>query len=163
MLFEQRLDFLFGRKSAVAGVLEASPDAGKLFRRRMIFPGAEAGIDLKRKLGELGLGRLGPRFDALQDIFQRFPGHLVSLSHGGLGCQHRDIALQRDKFKIILNDPLKRNFFSTGFPPASAPRLALLSPRKCASFSPSAHPQTKSSSSQRSKQTGAARFKPHRE
>jgi hypothetical protein len=65
VFLEKRLDLLFRRKPALAGVLEAASDACKLFRRCMVFPGAEAGIDLKRKLGELGLRRLGPCFDVL--------------------------------------------------------------------------------------------------
>jgi len=49
MLFEKLFDLLVGCKPALARGLEASPDACKLFRRRMIFAGAKSGIDLKCK------------------------------------------------------------------------------------------------------------------
>ena len=68
-LFEKRFDLLVSCKSALARSLEASVNAGKFFRRRMIFAGAKLGIDLERKLGEFGLSRLGPRPNPLQSVF----------------------------------------------------------------------------------------------
>ena len=70
MLLEKLFDLRVSCKPALARVLEDSPDACKLFRRCMIFAGAEPGIDLKRKLGEFGLSRLGPSFDSLQNVFE---------------------------------------------------------------------------------------------
>jgi hypothetical protein len=57
MLFEKLFDLLVGHKPALARGLEAPANARKLSRRRMIFAGADPGIDLKRKLGEFGLSR----------------------------------------------------------------------------------------------------------
>jgi hypothetical protein len=58
MLFEKLFDLLVSCKPAFARVLEASPDACKLFRRCMIFAGAKPGIDLERKFCELRLSGL---------------------------------------------------------------------------------------------------------
>jgi hypothetical protein len=69
MLFEKRFDLIVSCKAAFASGLEASVNARKLFRRRMIFASAKPGIDLERKLGEFGLSRLGPRLDPLQNVF----------------------------------------------------------------------------------------------
>jgi hypothetical protein len=61
-------------------VLEASVNARKFFLRRMIFAGAELGIDLKRKLGEFSLSRFGPRLDPLQNVFEFLGGHGVCIA-----------------------------------------------------------------------------------
>jgi hypothetical protein len=84
MLFEKFFDLLISRKSALAGSLEASLNACKLFRRRMIFAGAEPGIDLERKLGEFGLSRLGPRFDPFQNVLEFFRRHGVCIAQSSL-------------------------------------------------------------------------------
>jgi hypothetical protein len=75
MLFEKRFDLLVSCKSALARGLEATVNAREFFRRRMIFSGAEPGIDLKRKLGEFGLRRLGSRFNPSQNVFGFFRRH----------------------------------------------------------------------------------------
>ena len=64
MFVEQCFDLLFRREPSRASVIETSLDTSKLFRRCMIFSNGELGIDLKRKIGELGLRRLGPSFDS---------------------------------------------------------------------------------------------------
>jgi hypothetical protein len=46
MLFEELFDLLVSCKSALARGLEASVNARQFFRGRMIFAGAEPGIDL---------------------------------------------------------------------------------------------------------------------
>jgi len=50
MFFERRFDLLFRREPSGASVLEPALDAGKLFRRCMIFSDAEFAIDPKRNI-----------------------------------------------------------------------------------------------------------------
>jgi hypothetical protein len=80
MLFEKLFDLLVSCKSALARRPEASVNACKFFRRRMIFAGAEPGIDLKRKLGKFGLGRFGPCLDPLQNVFEFLRCHGVVMA-----------------------------------------------------------------------------------
>src|SRR5438270_13950401 len=75
MLFEKLFDLRVSCKPALARVLEASPNACKLFGRRMIFAGAKPRIDLERKLDEFGLSRLGPAFDPFQNVLEFFRCH----------------------------------------------------------------------------------------
>ena len=65
MLFEKIFNPLASCKPALARGLEASVNARKFLRRRMIFAGAEPGIDLKREFSELRLSCLGPTLDSL--------------------------------------------------------------------------------------------------
>jgi hypothetical protein len=96
MLFEKLFDPLVSCKSALARGLEASVNARKFFWRRMIFAGAEPGIDLKRKLGEFSLSRFGPRFGKFQNVleFVRCHGAVHSTKRAStIGAQ--GTALQR--------------------------------------------------------------------
>jgi hypothetical protein len=46
----------------------------------MIFARAKPGVDLKRKLGELDLGRLGPCFDPSQNASEFLRRHGVCMA-----------------------------------------------------------------------------------
>jgi hypothetical protein len=120
MLFEKLFDLLVSCKSALARRLEASVNACKFFRRRMIFAGAEPGIDLKGKLGELSLSRFGPRFGKFQNglEFVRCHGAVHSIERAStIGA--RGTALQRAQSKIIFKAHRKEISSQSPFGPAA--------------------------------------------
>ena len=61
---------MLGCKAAIRSGAQAAIDAGKLLRRRLIFAGLQAGIQLKRKLGKFVLDVGRPRLDPLQNLGQ---------------------------------------------------------------------------------------------
>lgn len=84
MLFEKLFDPLVSCKSAFARGLEASVNAPKFFRRRVVFTGAEPGIDLTRTFSELSLSRFGPRFGELQNFLEFVRCHGVCIAQSSL-------------------------------------------------------------------------------
>src|SRR5271166_1353451 len=72
---ERGFDFAITGEAAFGRRVQAAIDAGKFFRRRLVFAIPEPSLELKREFGKLVLDIRRPCLDAFQNLGQFFGFH----------------------------------------------------------------------------------------